>query len=70
MESTSTFAVPLLQCGLLLLGVLTAQLVAVRHLPAETVPRVIRHRVEVCSRLRPWLFIGAFAMVAAGVSLL
>ena len=61
---------PLLQCGLLLTGVLVAQLVAVRHLPVETIPGVIRHRVEICSRLRPWLFATAALMVLLGLVLI
>ncbi len=70
MEASPAIALPLLQGGLLLAGVLIAQLVAVRHLPVEDIPGVIRHRVEVCSRLRPWLFATAAAMVAVGLALL
>ncbi len=69
MISTSTFAASLLQAGALMAVVLLAQVLTVRHLPVETVPGVLRGRVELSNRLRPWLLGAAVAMVVAGVVL-
>jgi hypothetical protein len=43
--------------------------VAVRHLPTEDVPGVLRGRIELCNRLRPWLIAAACAMTMTGLAL-
>ena len=45
------------------------QAVALRHLPAEAIPTVLRPRVELCNRLRPWLVGAATALALAGLLL-
>jgi hypothetical protein len=63
MASTPEVAASLLQVGLALGTLLVAQVVVVRHLPVETIPDVLRSRVALSSRLRPWL-IGVAAVMA------
>lgn len=70
METTPSVAIPLLQLGLLMGIVLLGNAVAVRHLPIESVPGVLRPRVLMCNRMRPWLTAAAAAMTAAGTFLL
>ena len=69
MTATSSLAGSLLQAGALLGIVLLAQAVALRHLPAEAIPTVLRPRVELCNRLRPWLVGAATALALAGLLL-
>lgn len=69
MASTPTVAASLLQAGLVMGAVLVAQVVAVRHLPAETIPGVLRSRIVLCSRLRPFLITVAVAMAVLGLVL-
>lgn len=57
----------LLQVGVLLFVVLVGQLVGQRHLQAGSVPLALRSRVEFSNRVRPWLMVGAVALVCAGV---
>lgn len=67
MSTTTTLAMTLLQTGLLTGCVLLAQIVVVRHLPVESIPGVLRGRVALCSRLRPWLLVASLTMVGAGL---
>lgn len=67
MTSTSTLGATLLQSGLLIGCLLLAQLVAVRHLPADSIPGVLRTRVALSNSVRPWLLAAAAAMAGAGV---
>jgi len=67
MDSTSAMATSLLQAGALMGIVLLSQVVAVRHLPVETIPTVLRGRVELSNRLRPWLLAAALAMAVTGL---
>jgi len=69
MDATPTIATALLQAGLLMGVALLGHLVAVRHLPVENIPGVLRSRVELSSRLRPWLIGAALAMSVAGLVL-
>jgi hypothetical protein len=69
MESTPSIAMPLLQAGILMGIVLWGNVVAVRHLPTEDVPGVLRGRIEMCNRLRPWLIAVACAMAMTGLVL-
>lgn len=69
MASTPSVATSLVQTGMLLAGVLCAQVVAVRHLPVETIPGVLRGRVAMSARLRPWLLVSAIVMATAGLVL-
>ena len=69
MESTPSIAMPLLQAGILMGIVLWGNVVAVRHLPTEDVPGVLRGRIELCNRLRPWLIVAACAMTMTGLVL-
>ncbi|MEP7092009.1 MAG: hypothetical protein ABI776_18050, partial [Nocardioidaceae bacterium] len=68
-SSSSDLASSLLQAGLLTGVVLVAQVFVLRNLPIESVPGVLRGRVELCNRLRPWLIAAAAAMTAAGLLL-
>ena len=70
METTSSVAIPLLQLGLLMGIVLVGNAIAVRHLPTESVPIILKPRVEMCNRMRPWLSAAAAAMTTAGIFLL
>jgi hypothetical protein len=69
MAATPTLAVALLQAGLLTGVVLVAQSVAVRHLPVESIPGVLRARVALCSRIRPYLLASVATMVGVGLFL-
>jgi len=46
-----------------------AQIVAVRHLPVESIPDVLRGRVALCCRIRPYLLASVLTMVGAGLFL-
>ena len=70
METAPSVAIPLLQLGLLMGIVLLGNAIAVRHLPVESVPTILRGRVLLCNRMRPWLTAAAAAMTAAGLFLL
>ena len=59
----------LLKAGVLLGAVLLGQMVAQRHLATESVPLVLRGRVDFSNRLRPWLMGAAGALLLAGVLL-
>ncbi len=63
MSSTPAAAASLIQVGLAIGALLVAQVLVVRHLPVETIPDVLRSRVALSNRLRPWL-IGVAAAVA------
>jgi hypothetical protein len=69
MASTPTIAASLLQTGMLVGAVVVAQVVVMRHLTLETIPEVLRGRVALSSRLRPWLIAAAAAMAASGLAL-
>ena len=69
MADTSELARALLQTGVLVGVVLVAQIVAVRHLPVESIPGVLRGRVALCSRIRPYLLASVLAMVGMGLFL-
>lgn len=69
MASTPDAAASLLQTGAFMAGVLIVQAAAVRRLPLHDVPPVLRDRVVLSNRLRPWLLVTAIAMVAAGLFL-
>jgi hypothetical protein len=66
MATTSHVAAALLQTGVLVTAVLTAQVLVVRHLPVETIPGSLRARVELGTRLRPWLILVALLTLTAG----
>lgn len=68
-NSVTASATPLLQTGSLLMVVILGQVVALRHLPAEAIPDVLRGRVALSTRLRPWLLVVAMAMAATGLVL-
>lgn len=59
----------LLEVGVLLGVVLLGQMVGQRHLLAESVPLVLRGRVDFSNRLRPWLMGAAGALLLAGLLL-
>lgn len=69
MASTSAIAASLLQAGIVLGIVLMGQVLTVRHLPVETIPGVLRARVALCNRIRPWLIGAAAAMALTGLVL-
>ncbi len=69
MESDVIGSAALLRAGLLMGLVLLGQAVAARHLPAESIPGVLRGRVALSNRLRPWLVVAAVAMAATGLAL-
>jgi hypothetical protein len=66
MATTSDVAVGLLQAGALMTAVLMAQVLVVRHLPVDTIPGALRARVELGTRLRPWLILAAVLMLTTG----
>jgi hypothetical protein len=69
MGSGPAVATSLIQAGVLLAVVLFGQVIAVRHLPVETIPSVLQGRVALCTRLRSWLMVTAITMAATGVAL-
>ena len=69
MDSSASIALPLLQTGVLMGVVLLGQVFAVRHLPLESIPGVLRGRVALSNRLRPWLISTALAMAVTGLVL-
>lgn len=69
MEAHPDLAMALLRAGLLMGIVVIGQTVVVRHLPVESIPGVLRGRVELFSRLRPWLVVAAAGMAALGLVL-
>ena len=66
---TSSPGVALLQAGLLLGVVILTQTVAVSHLPVDSIPACLRHRVEMSVRLRPLLGAVAVALALTGLVL-
>ena len=69
MDTSSTFAAALLQAGILMLFVVVVQAYAVAHVPVESIPTTLRHRVEVCSRVRPLIVVAALSLTVAGLVL-
>ncbi|MCW2848156.1 MAG: hypothetical protein JWR90_2130 [Marmoricola sp.] len=69
MEPTPSVALPLLQLGLLMGIVIAGQSFAVHRMPMDSVPTVLRARVLLCNRIRPWLAVAAAAITAAGLLL-
>jgi hypothetical protein len=69
MASTPDVATALLQVALVTGVVLAGQVVAVRHLPVETIPGCLQARVALSNRLRPFLIVAAALMAAAGAVL-
>ncbi|WP_310528109.1 hypothetical protein [Nocardioides sp.] len=69
METASSLAAALLQAGILMLIVIVGQAYAVAHVPVESIPTTLRHRVEVCTRLRPLLVVAALSLTVAGLVL-
>lgn len=67
MTTGPTLGVTLLQTGLLVACLLIAQVVAVRHLPAESIPGVLKSRVALSNRVRPWLLVASLTTAAAGL---
>jgi hypothetical protein len=67
MGATPSLAAALIQAGLLMLLVLLGQQVAVRHLPVESIPGVLRGRVTKCNLLRPFLLVAAAGVAGAGL---
>ncbi len=69
MAAHPDLAVALLRAGVLMGIVLIGQTIAARHLPVESVPGVLRGRIALSNRLRPWLVVAASAMAALGMVL-
>lgn len=69
MDSSSALASALLQAGILMLIVIVGQAYAVAHVPVKSIPSTLRHRVEVCTRLRPVLVVAALSLTVAGLVL-
>lgn len=69
MDTSSDLAVALLQAGILVLVVCVGQAYAVAHVPVESIPSTLRHRVEVCTRMRPWLLAAALSLAVTGLVL-
>jgi hypothetical protein len=69
MAASPEVATALLQAGLAVGTVLVAQVLLVRHLPVETIPGVLRTRVALSNRLRPWLIAVAAVMTMTGLVL-
>lgn len=63
----SSHSLALLQAGALLGAVMVGQMVALRHLPTENVPLVLRGRVDLSNRLRPWLLAASGILLMAGL---
>ena len=70
METSPPVAAALLQLGILMAVVLIGNAVAARRLPDETVPLILRERITMCNRMRPWLSAAALVMTAAGLVLI
>jgi len=70
MAATPDVAVSLLQAGAVMGAVLVAQMVVLRHLPVDTIPGILRGRVLLCNRMRPWLVLLSAAMAGSGLVLL
>ncbi len=66
MDTSSSPAAALLQAGILLLIAVLGQAYAVTHVPVESIPTTLRHRIEVCTRLRPLLVVTAVSLTLAG----
>ena len=66
---TSSPAVALLVAGVLMGVVILSQAIAVSHLPADSIPACLRHRVEMTIRLLPVLGAVAVAMALSGLVL-
>jgi hypothetical protein len=66
---TPELARALLQTGVLVGVVLVAQIVAVRHLPVESIPHVLKGRVALCSRVLPYLLASVLTMLGVGLFL-
>lgn len=69
MDSSSALATALLQAGIMMLVVIVGQAYAVAHVPVKSIPTTLRHRVEVCTRLRPVLVVAALTLTVAGLLL-
>lgn len=69
MDTSSNLAVALLQAGILMLVVCVGQAYAVSHVPVESIPSTLRHRVEVCTRMRPFLVAAALLLAVTGLVL-
>lgn len=69
MDTSPALATALLQAGILMLLVILGQAYAVSHVPVKTIPTTLRHRVEVCTRLRPLLVVAALSLTVAGLVL-
>jgi hypothetical protein len=69
MASTPDVATALLQVALVVGVALVGQVVAVRHLPVETIPGCLQSRIALSNRLRPFLIAAAAVMAAAGLVL-
>lgn len=69
MAATPDVATALLQVALVMGVVLVGQVVAVRHLPVETIPGCLQARIALSNRLRPYLLASAAVMAAAGLVL-
>jgi hypothetical protein len=69
MYSSAHLGASLLLSGLVTGVVLVVQMIAVRHLPLDSVPGVLQGRIALSNRLRPWLIAAAGGVVASGLVL-
>jgi hypothetical protein len=69
MAGMSDVSACLLRTGVVLGSVLIAQTLTARHLSREDIPPVLRSRVDLSSRVRPWLFGLATVLVLAALVL-
>jgi hypothetical protein len=69
MEPTPSIAIPLLQTGIMLGIVLLGNVYVLRHLPVDAVPSILRGRIELANRMRPWLAVAAVCLTVAGLVL-
>ena len=69
MEATPSIAIPLLQTGIMLGIVLLGHVYVLRHLPVDAVPSILRGRIELAHRMRPWLAAAAVCLTVAGLVL-
>lgn len=69
MASSAAVATALLQVAVVTGVVLAGQVLAVRHLPVETIPGCMQARIALSNRLRPFLIVCAAVMAAAGLVL-